>query len=91
MICPECGASAVEGMEGGAYTSHMHDCPFRRRFVPPRRTLRSRGGELIADARWKLVQVNWWAVLAILILIVVVGAAMDLFFNWLETYERAWR
>jgi hypothetical protein len=90
VTCPSCGATSIEDGEG-TYTPHYHDCPYRRTYIEPRRTLRSRGGEVITDARWKLSQVNWWLVFGVVVLIVITLGAMDLFFGWLETVERGGR
>lgn len=89
--CPDCGARAVEGMEGNIYTSHMSGCSYRRTFGVQRRTLRDRGGELALDARRKFSEINWWVVLLAILLFLAFGAALDLFFDWLETYERGVR
>lgn len=87
-VCPKCGAKSVEGMEGGEYTSHMSDCPYRRTWGSPRRTMRDRGAQLIADARWELSRVNWWLVLGVIALAVIVGGLMILGFEWWESWER---
>lgn len=89
MSCPECGARAVEGMEGNAYLSHFSSCPRRRTFDPdpPRPTLRHRGGEIIVDARRKFSSVDWWLVLVVALLVFTALVAMDLLFNWLESQQ----
>jgi hypothetical protein len=78
-------------MEGNIYTSHMSGCPYRRTFGTQRRTLRDRGGELALDARRRFSEVNWWVVVLAIMLFVLFAVALDLFFNWLETYERGIR
>jgi hypothetical protein len=87
LTCQRCGAVSVEDGEG-SYISHYHDCPYRRTSVPPRRTLRDRGGDLISDARYKLDDINWAAVVGVVLLALIVTGVMWLFFEWLEHMER---
>lgn len=88
MSCTTCGAKPVEDGTGGVYLPHFHDCPYRKSYVAPRRTLRTRGGVVIDNARSKIAEVNWWLVLIVLVLAVLFALGLSAFFDWLEHAER---
>jgi hypothetical protein len=73
------------------YIPHRHDCSRRRRYVAPRRTMRDRGGDLISDARWRISGVDWWVVIGLIVLALVVAGGMVVFFEWLENVGRVGR
>lgn len=88
-VCPSCGAHAVEDMEGNAqYMPHMHDCPYRRTFGEQRRSMRERGAELIADARWQLRQVNWEMVAFVIAVTLIAVFLIFVGLSWVEESSR---